>query len=71
MSKSTYRIKIKDGYFIDEIRESPVDHYQVRFRRKLLLLFLFVIGAALCLAWYFYRVPDSPGETTAAIMICH
>lgn len=51
MSKRTYRIKIKGGYFIDNLYESPVDECQVRLRRKILLLVTGV--AAICIAWYF------------------
>jgi hypothetical protein len=50
MSKRTYRIKIKDGHFIDNLYESPVDEYQVRLRRNILLLVAGV--AAICIIWY-------------------
>lgn len=50
MSKRTYRIKIKDGYCVDDVYESPVDKYQVRFRRR--IIWLAVIVVAMCIAWY-------------------
>lgn len=50
MSKHTYRIKFKGGYFIDDVRESPVDEHQVKFRRK---FFVLAVVAALCVIWYF------------------
>ena len=51
MSKHTYRIKFKGGDFIDDVRESPVDEYQLRVRRAVLLMAAIV--AAICIACYF------------------
>ena len=53
MGKRTYRIKIKDGYFEDEIYESPVDEHQLKFRRRILLTIVFVL--AILIAWYVIR----------------
>lgn len=50
MSKGTYRIKYKGGYFVDDVRESPVDEYQVKVRRAILLVV--VVVAAICLSLY-------------------
>jgi hypothetical protein len=49
MSKSTYRIKYKGGYFVDDVRESPVDEYQVKVRRAVLVV---VVVAAICVSLY-------------------
>jgi hypothetical protein len=51
MSKRTYRIKIKNGYFIDNLYESPVDKHQLRFRRNLFWFILMLL--AICLIWAF------------------
>ena len=39
MSSST-RIKTRDGVLIDEVYQSPVDRYEVRFHRLFLLIIL-------------------------------
>lgn len=49
MSKRTYRIKTKGGSFIDDVRESPVDEYQLKVRR--ILLFLVAI-ISIPIVWY-------------------
>jgi hypothetical protein len=43
MSSST-RIKTRDGVLIDEVYQSPVDRYEVRFRRLFLLIVLVLVA---------------------------
>src|SRR5712692_6009387 len=55
MSGGESRTKTGAGILIDEIRQTPVDRYQSRFRRKelILLLLVIVILAAIYLVWFF------------------
>ena len=43
MSSST-RIKTRDGVLIDEVYQSPVDRYEVRFRKLFLLIILVLVA---------------------------
>lgn len=48
---SVSRVKTKDRTLVDPIRQSPVDVYQARFRRRAAVA-LVIAAAAAVLAWY-------------------
>ncbi len=52
--------KTGEGTLVDEVRESPVDKYLLRFRRKVLLVLLVIV--ILLGVWCWFRCRNEPAK---------